>query len=151
MELIEAISMIKKVIYYGRIVCFILYLLMMFFMLPYIYQSGWPGILFLVMLVLFVSSTLWSLLSNRAIFKEMVSYNLIIIALTLYFAVITARLLLDPRLQISTLYTVNIEYCQTNFIILSFVMLGIVLNTIILYLNSEFFEQKKRNVNRHFF
>ena len=143
--------MIKKVIYYGRIVCFILYLLMMFFMLPYIYQSGWPGILFLVMLVLFVSSTLWSLLSNRAIFKEMVSYNLIIIALTLYFAVITARLLLDPRLQISTLYTVNIEYCQTNFIILSFVMLGIVLNTIILYLNSEFFEQKKRNVNRHFF
>ncbi len=144
MELIEAISMIKKVIYYGRIVCFILYLLMMFFMLPYIYQSGWPGILFLVMLVLFVSSTLWSLLSNRAIFKEMVSYNLIIIALTLYFAVITARLLLDPRLQISTLYTVNIEYCQTNFIILSFVMLGIVLNTIILYLNSEFFEQKKK-------
>ena len=144
MELIEAISMIKKVIYYGRIVCFILYLLMVFFMLPYIYQSGWPGILFLVMLVLFVSSTLWSLLSNRAIFKEMVSYNLIIIALTLYFAVITARLLLDPRLQISTLYTVNIEYCQTNFIILSFVMLGIVLNTIILYLNSEFFEQKKR-------
>lgn len=136
--------MIKKVIYYGRIVCFILYLLMMFFMLPYIYQSGWPGILFLVMLVLFVSSTLWSLLSNRAIFKEMVSYNLIIIALTLYFAVITARLLLDPRLQISTLYTVNIEYCQTNFIILSFVMLGIVLNTIILYLNSEFFEQKKK-------
>ena len=113
-------------------------------MLPYIYQSGWPGILFLVMLVLFVSSTLWSLLSNRAIFKEMVSYNLIIIALTLYFAVITARLLLDPRLQISTLYTVNIEYCQTNFIILSFVMLGIVLNTIILYLNSEFFEQKKK-------
>lgn len=144
MELIEAISMIKKVIYYGRIVCFILYLLMMFFMLPYIYQSGWPGILFLVMLVLFVSSTLWSLLSNRAIFKGMVSYNLIIIALTLYFAVITARLLLDPRLQISTLYTVNIEYCQTNFIILSFVMLGIVLNTIILYLNSEFFEQKKK-------
>lgn len=144
MELIEAISMIKKVIYYGRIVCFILYLLMVFFMLPYIYQSGWPGILFLVMLVLFVSSTLWSLLSNRAIFKEMVSYNLIIIALTLYFAVITARLLLDPRLQISTLYTVNIEYCQTNFIILSFVMLGIVLNTIILYLNSEFFEQKKK-------
>ena len=144
MELIEAISMIKKVIYYGRIVCFILYLLMMFFMLPYIYQSGWPGILFLVMLVLFVSSTLWSLLSNRAIFKEMVSYNLIIIALTLYFAVITARLLLDPRLQISTLYTVNIEYCQTNFIILSFVMLGIGLNTIILYLNSEFFEQKKK-------
>lgn len=136
--------MIKKVIYYGRIVCFILYLLMMFFMLPYIYQSGWPGILFLVMLVLFVSSTLWSLLSNRAIFKGMVSYNLIIIALTLYFAVITARLLLDPRLQISTLYTVNIEYCQTNFIILSFVMLGIVLNTIILYLNSEFFEQKKK-------
>lgn len=136
--------MIKKVIYYGRIVCFILYLLMVFFMLPYIYQSGWPGILFLVMLVLFVSSTLWSLLSNRAIFKEMVSYNLIIIALTLYFAVITARLLLDPRLQISTLYTVNIEYCQTNFIILSFVMLGIVLNTIILYLNSEFFEQKKK-------
>ena len=144
MELIEAISMIKKVIYYGRIVCFILYLLMMFFMLPYIYQSGWPGILFLVMLVLFVSSTLWSLLSNRAIFREVVSYNLIIIALTLYFAVITARLLLDPRLQISTLYTVNIEYCQTNFIILSFVMLGIVLNTIILYLNSEFFEQKKK-------
>ena len=144
MELIEAISMIKKVIYYGRIVCFILYLLMMFFMLPYIYQSGWPGILFLVMLVLFVSSTLWSLLSNRAIFKEMVSYNLIIIALTLYFAVITARLLLDPRLQISTLYTVNIEYCQTNFIILSFVMLGIVLNTIILYLNSEFFYVYKK-------
>ena len=144
MELIEAISMIKKVIYYGRIVCFILYLLMVFFMLPYIYESGWPGILFLVMLVLFVSSTLRSLFSSRAIFKEMVSYNLIIIALTLYFAVITARLLLDPRLQISTLYTVNIEYCQTNFIILSFVMLGIVLNTIILYLNSEFFEQKKK-------
>ena len=133
--------MIRKITYYVRLICSILYLVMSFLMLDYIFQSGNEGIFFLITLAIFVISTLWSLLSQKRIFQNMISYNLIIIALTFYFGVITVRLLLDTRLIQTSLYVVNLEYCKTNFIILSLVMIGMALNTIILYITDN--EKKK--------
>lgn len=133
--------MIRKITYYVRLICSILYLVMSFLMLDYIFQSGNEGIFFLITLAIFVISTLWSLLSQKRIFQNMISYNLIIIALTFYFGVITVRLLLDTRLIQTSLYVVNLEYCKTNFIILSLVMIGIALNTTILYITDN--EKKK--------
>lgn len=125
--------MLRKILYYLRSISVGFYIIMIFFLLPLVFKSHWAGIIFLIMTCLFLLIILWSLLTQRRILQESISYNLIIIALACYLGVIVGRFFFDSRLQISSLYTVNMEYFKTNFIILSIVMLGVILNTFILF------------------
>lgn len=129
--------MIKKTIYYFRIFCCILYLLMSISLLSYAFQSGFVGILFLICCSLFTVSILIGLLSNKKCYKEVISYNLLIIFLTGYFAIICSRLLFSSYLSMPMLYTINLQYCQVNFFILSIVSVGVAISSLILYFSCE--------------
>lgn len=129
--------MFKKSVYYLRIGLLIVFFFFLFLLLEYVFQSGWQGMFFLLSTFIFIGVMLWSLLSQKKIYQRSLSYNLVIIALICYLGVIVWRINLDPRLQVTELYTLNLEYCQVNFIILGLIMVGIVLNTFVLSLYEE--------------
>ena len=66
-----------------------------------------------------------------------------IIAAVVYLAIVVVRCLEAVHQYNSNLYILNMEYCKTNFIILSFVLIGILLNTMVLFLSDNETQQKK--------
>lgn len=130
--------MIKKLIYYLRIVSILLFIVFISFLLNVILNCGIFGISFLVMCSLFVLINLFTVLSRKDIYKDLVSYNLIPVALTFYLGIIVVRLYTDYRAN-SLMYILNYDYFKTNFIIIDFVILGIILNTLFIY----FYDIKK--------
>lgn len=130
--------MLKKLIYYLRIVSIVLFIVFVYLLLDVILDCGIFGISFLVMCSLFILINLFTVLSRKDIYKDLVSYNLIPVALTFYLGIIVVRLYTDYRAN-SLMYTLNYDYFKTNFIIIDFVILGIILNTLFIY----FFDIKK--------
>lgn len=130
--------MLKKLIYYLRIVSILLFIVFVYLLLDVILDCGIFGISFLVMCSLFILINLFTVLSRKDIYKDLVSYNLIPVALTFYLGIIVIRLYTDYRAN-SLMYTLNYDYFKTNFIIIDFVILGIILNTLFIY----FFDIKK--------
>ena len=123
--------MLNKILYYLRCLFFIIYLIINIFLLPFVLKTEQVGILFLLTLFLFITLVLFSIFSKKKIYIITKSYNLVIIALTIYICIVYSRLLT------TSLYTVSVSYCRLNLILLSLVMIGIMLNTIILYLVKE--------------
>ena len=130
--------MLKKLIYYLRIVSILLFIVFVYLLLDVILDCGIFGISFLVMCSLFILINLFTVFSRKDIYKELVSYNLISFALTFYLGIIVVKLYTDYRAN-SLMYTLNYDYFKTNFIIIDFVILGIILNTLFIY----FFDIKK--------
>lgn len=130
--------MLKRLIYYLRIVSILLFIVFVYLLLDVILDCGIFGISFLVMCSLFILINLFAVLSRKDIYKDLVSYNLIYVALTFYLGIIVVRLYTDYRAN-SLMYTLNYDYFKTNFIIIDFVILGIILNTLFIY----FFDIKK--------
>ena len=130
--------MLKKLIYYLRIVSILLFIVFVYLLLDVILDCGIFGISFLVMCSLFILINLFTVLSRKDIYKDLVSYNLIPVALTFYLGIIVIRLYTDYRVN-SLMYTLNYDYFKTNFIIIDLVILGIILNTLFIY----FFDIKK--------
>ena len=129
--------MLNKIIYYLRIFSFLIYMIISILLLPFVLKCEKIGIFFLVTLFLFIAITLFSMFSKKDIYIKTKSYNLVIIALSIYIAIVYSRTLLDERLTLSGLYTINLNYCKMNFILLGLVMIGITLNTVVLYLMDE--------------
>ena len=132
----------RRTLYLIRIISNIFFLVLLIFMLPYIYESSWQGFLFLGMVFIYIGMLLWTLIQKNPVYQETISYNLIMICIFLYFGLITARILLDTRIK-SSLYTINIDYCKNNFFLLSLIILGMILNTILLALATEDDESSK--------
>ena len=130
--------MLKKLIYYLRIVSILLFIVFVYLLLDVILDCGIFGISFLVMCSLFILINLFTVLSRKDIYKDLVSYNLIPVALIFYLGIIVVRLYTDYRAN-SLMYILNYDYFKTNFIIIDFVILGIILNTLFIY----FFDIKK--------
>lgn len=124
--------MLKKLIYYLRIVSIVLFIVFVYLLLDVILDCGIFGISFLVMCSLFILINLFTVLSRKDIYKELVSYNLISFALTFYLGIIVVKLYTDYRAH-SLMYTLNYDYFKTNFIIIDLVILGIILNTLFIY------------------
>ena len=124
--------MLKKLIYYLRIVSIVLFIVFVYLLLDVILDCGIFGISFLVMCSLFILINLFTVLSRKDIYKDLVSYNLISVALTFYLGIIVVRLYTDYRAH-SLMYTLNYDYFKTNFIIIDLVILGIILNTLFIY------------------
>lgn len=124
--------MYKKVAYYLRIISLVLFIVFICLLLEIIFNCGAFGISFLVMCGLFVLINIFTVLSRKDIYKELVSYNLISFALTFYLGIIVVKLYTDYRAN-SLMYTLNYDYFKTNFIIIDLVILGIILNTLFIY------------------
>lgn len=129
--------MISKSIYYTRLISFIIYIVLAIFLLPYVFQSGMEGFFFLLVLFLYIIINIFSILTRKKIYQKTNSYNLVMIALTIYLLIVYLRTVSDERLVATGLYTLNNNYCKMNFVLLGLVMIGIMLNTIVLYLADE--------------
>ena len=129
--------MISKSIYYTRLISFIIYIVLAIFLLPYVFQGRMEGFFFLLVLFLYIVINIFSILTRRKIYQNTISYNLVMIALTIYLLIVYLRTVSDERLVATGLYTLNNNYCKMNFVLLGLVMIGIMLNTIVLYLADE--------------
>ncbi len=109
----------------------VLFLLMVIFLLPYILKSNWHGIIFLIMVLIFIGLSLFIFLAKRDFARQSKSYNIFSIVLTFYLGIIFTRIML-VKLSPSILYDINITYCQNNFFLISITMLCVILNTIVL-------------------
>ena len=130
--------MLKRLAYYLRLISVVLFVIFVCLLLNVVFDCGAFGISFLVMCSLFVLINIFTVLSRKDIYKELVSYNLISFALTFYLGIIVVKLYTDYRSH-SLMYTLNYDYFKTNFIIIDLVILGIILNTLFIY----FFDIKK--------
>ena len=124
--------MLKKISYYLRLISVVFFVIFVCLLLNVVFNCGAFGISFLVMCGLFVLINIFTVLSRKDIYKELVSYNLISFALTFYLGIIVVKLYTDYRAN-SLMYTLNYDYFKTNFIIIDLVILGIILNTLFIY------------------
>ena len=124
--------MLKKVAYYLRLLSLIFFAIFISLLLEVIFNCGLFGITFLAMCGLFILINIFTLLTRKEIYKELISYNLISTALTFYLGIIVVKLHTDYRAT-SLMYTLNYDYFKTNFIIIDLVILGIILNTLFIY------------------
>ena len=130
--------MLKNITYYLRIISVVLFIVFVCLLLEVILDCNAFGISFLVMCSLFVLINIFTVLSRKDIYKELISYNLISIALCFYLGIIVFKLYTDYRAN-SLMYNINYDYFKTNFIIIDLVILGIILNTLFIY----FYDIKK--------
>lgn len=129
--------MISKSIYYIRLVSFIIYLILAILLLPSVFKGEIEGLFFLLVLFLYIVINIFSILTRKKIYQRTISYNMVMIALTIYLLIVYLRTVSDARLVATGLYTLNNNYCKMNFVLLGLVMIGIMLNTIVLYLADE--------------
>ena len=132
--------MLKNITYYLRIISVVLFILFVCLLLEVILDCNAFGISFLVMCSLFVLINIFTVLSRKDIYKELISYNLISTALAIYLGIIVVKLYTDYRVH-SLMYNLNYDYFKTNFIIIDLVILGIILNTLFIY----FYDIKKED------
>lgn len=129
--------MFRNFIYYLRLLSILFFIIFVCLLLKIIFNCDFFGISFLVMCILFILINIYTLLSRKDIYKDLVSYNLISIALSFYLGIIVFRLYVGEGF--SDLSLINFDYFKTNFIIVDLVILGIILNTLFL----SFFDMKK--------
>lgn len=130
--------MLKTVAYYLRIISVVLFVIFVCLLLKVILDCGVSGISFLVMSILLVLINIFTVLSKKDIYKDLISYNLISTALAIYLGIIVVKLYTYYRVH-SLMYNLNYDYFKTNFIIIDLVILGIILNTLFIY----FYDIKK--------
>lgn len=130
--------MLKTVAYYLRIISVVLFVIFVCLLLKVILDCGVSGISFLVMSILLVLINIFTVLSKKDIYKDLISYNLISTALAIYLGIIVVKLYTNYRVH-SLMYNLNYDYFKTNFIIIDLVILGIILNTLFIY----FYDIKK--------
>ena len=121
--------MLKTVAYYLRIISVVLFVIFVCLLLKVILDCGVSGISFLVMSILLVLINIFTVLSKKDIYKDLISYNLISTALAIYLGIIVVKLYTNYRVH-SLMYNLNYDYFKTNFIIIDLVILGIILNTL---------------------
>lgn len=73
--------------------------------------------------------------------KEKISYNLLYIGFVDYLVLIGSRLFFDSRVKLTLIYELDMNYFKINYLILSFVCLGIIFYTLLFIV-----EEKKKSV-----
>ncbi len=124
--------MLKTITYYLRIISVVLFVIFVCLLLKVIPDCSVSGISFLIMSSLLVLINIFTVLSKKDIYKDLISYNLISTALAIYLGIIVVKLYTDYRAH-SLMYNLNYDYFKTNFIIIDLVILGIILNTLFIY------------------
>ena len=128
--------MLKRIFYYLRIFSIIIFVIFITLLLDIIFNSGISGTSFLIMCSLFILINIFTILTRKEIYKDLISYNLISIALTIYLSIIVVKLYTDYKVA-SLMYTLNYDYFKTNFIVIDLVILGIILNTLFIFFSDR--------------
>jgi len=129
-------SLMNKVLYYMSLISEVLFLIIVCLLLPLILKSEFPGLLFLVTVLIFIGLRLFMIITKNSIVQEVKIYNILTITLTFYLGIIFTRIML-VYFQSSALYELSMDYCRNNFFLLSLTMICMILNTIILIFTKE--------------
>lgn len=123
----------KKGIYYLRIVLFVFYLVIMFLLIDKIYKPNFFCTLYFILNFIYSFIMILSILSKKKIFKETISYNLINIGIYFY-----SFMLLKITYSNTTLDILSNEiYFRNNFIMLSILLIGIIIYSLIINKESK--------------
>lgn len=71
------------------------------------------------------------LVKNKAAIDR-VAYNLLYIGMVGYLSLIVGRLFLDVRVEMTMIYELDMTYFKNNYLILSFILVGIILYSVLL-------------------
>lgn len=116
----------KKIIYYARIVLFIIYLLALFILIDKIFTIKTLGSIYFIVNLIYSFIVILSILSKKKVFINSISYNILSIAIYLYTVVLCYITYTSSKLTILN----NISYYQNNFILLITLFLGLIVYTI---------------------
>ena len=122
---------IKKVLYYIGQICILIILWLIIELLPLVLKSSWQGVLLITALTIFLMVRLYFYLPGNQQLTKMPIYNILIIIITLYFLIIYFRIFIAIDFKRYLLNDISIEYCKTNFLILSCSLFGVVINSVL--------------------
>ena len=114
----------KKIIYYLRIILFVLYLITMFLLIDKLYKTSFLSIIYYIFIII-------SIITKKKIFKNIISYNLLNIGIYLYTFMLYKIIKDNSFLDIIN----NKVYFNNNYIMMSILLFG--LTTYTLILNNE--------------
>ncbi len=126
----------NKTLYYMSLISEVIFLIMVCFLFPYLFQTGFAGILFLSTVIIYIGIRLFMILTRKRILEKVNFYNFLTIMLTFYLGIIFTRIML-VQFSSNVLYELSMEYCRNNFFLISLTMICIILNTIILLFIKE--------------
>ena len=121
----------KKIIYYLRIILFVLYLITMFLLIDKLYKTSFLSIIYYIFNIIYSIFIIISIISKKKIFKEIISYNLLNIGIYLYTFMLYKIIQGNSFLDIIN----NKVYFNNNYIMMSILLFG--LTTYTLILNNE--------------
>lgn len=131
--------MIKKIISIINIISFFCLTFLIISMLPFIFQAKWQGMLCIITFIILLIFELVLLLSKKNYVKYTYVHQIFVILITIYFSCFYYKVYTIQE----TLYGVDINYCQNNYLYLS--ILFIFTSFAIL---SNFFKNTKINLNK---
>ena len=120
-----------KIVYYIRMILFILYLFCMFLLIDKILTVNVLGTIFFILSLIYSFILILTFLSKKKIFIEAISYNILNIGLYVYLFIIFYMSLISSKLDILN----NKIYFRNNFILLNILLLSLIAFS--LYLNKE--------------
>lgn len=122
-------KLLRKILYYTRIVLFILTLFLLFFTLNNYIKVGWSGYLFLGIVFIYIVVSLMTLLSKKKVFKNDFMYNFMQIATYIYQVILTIKMF---SFNVSLLVKESIIFYRNNYLILSILLISLIIYTCIL-------------------
>ncbi len=127
---------------YGiRLFAMILFLVLLLLLLPNILRANWQGFVFLGLSIVLVGISLGMLVLKNKVANSSFSYNLLYIGMVGYLFLIVCRLFFDVRVKMTMIYELDMTYFKTNYLILSFILIGIILYSVLLIV-----EERRKNV-----
>ena len=112
----------KKIIYYARILLFIVYLLTIFILIDKIFTIKPLGSVYFILNLIYSFIVILSILSKKKAFINAISYNILSIAIYLYTVVLGYITYTSSKLTILN----SISYYRNNFILMIILFLGLI-------------------------
>lgn len=121
----------KKILYYLRLLTFILYLIMIFLLIDNLYKSSFLSIIFFLLNLIYSFTMILTILSKKKIYQETISFNFLNIGIYIYIFMLYKITSSNSILDIIN----NKTYFNNNYIMLSILLIG--LTTYAIFLNNE--------------
>lgn len=118
----------KKTLYYLRIVLFIVYLITIFLLIDKLFKLNIFAVIYFTLNLIYSFIMILTILSKKYIFKEAISYNILNIGISLYTIMLFKITISNTHLDIIN----NSVYFKNNFIMMSILLIGIIIYSLIL-------------------
>ncbi len=116
----------KRIIYYLRIILFIIYLVTLFLLIDKVFTIKIFGSLFFIINIIYSILMILTILSKKKDYKNSISYNIVNIGVYLYVMLIYYITSISTKLEVLN----NYNYFRNNFILIMILLMGLITFTI---------------------